>query len=107
MKTVTELRQSSAHNTFIAESVYLVLNSFLDWKPVEKLKQRCDVDSFIFFQYEANSTVLYAMKALDRGSRPARKERIGRHDRMSEVASFTVASVERYFWTELIRWSWW
>ena len=49
MKTVTEIRQSSAHNTFIAESVYLVLNSFLDWKPVEKLKQRCDVDSFIFF----------------------------------------------------------
>ena len=39
MKTVTEIRQSSAHNTFIAESVYLVLNSFLDWEPVERLKQ--------------------------------------------------------------------
>ena len=38
---------------------------------------------------------MYAMKALDRGSRQARMERIGRRDRMSEVASFTVASVER------------
>ena len=84
MKTVTEIRQSSAHDTFIAESVYLVLNSLLDWKPVEKFKQRCDVVSLtcvfifliFFFQYEASSTVLYATKALDRGSRPARKKRI-------------------------------
>ena len=75
LKTVTEIRRSSAHDTFIAESVYLVLNSLLDWKPVEKLKQRCLV-SFTFFQYEASSTVLYTMKALDRGSRQARKERI-------------------------------
>ena len=51
VKTVTEIRQSSAHDTFIAESVYLVLNSLLAWKPVEKLKQRCDVVSFKFFQY--------------------------------------------------------
>ena len=29
-----------------------------------------------FFQYEVCSTVLCATKALDRGSRPARKERI-------------------------------
>ena len=29
-----------------------------------------------FFQHEASSTVLYATKALNRGSRPARKERI-------------------------------
>ena len=28
------------------------------------------------FQYEASSTVLYVMKALDRGSRQARKGRI-------------------------------
>ena len=32
LKTVTEVRQSSAHDTFIAESVYLVLNSLLDWR---------------------------------------------------------------------------
>ena len=73
MKTVTEIRQS---NTRDAESVYLVLNSLLDWKPVEKLKQGCFVVSFTCFQYEASSTVLYATKALDRGSRQARKERI-------------------------------
>ena len=46
LKTVTEI---SARDTFIAESVYLVLNSSLDRKPVEKLKQRCDVVSFTFF----------------------------------------------------------
>ena len=34
LKTVTEIRRSSAHDTFIAESVCLVLNSLLDWKPV-------------------------------------------------------------------------
>ena len=76
LKTVTEIRRSSTRDTFIAESVYLVLNSLLDWKPVEKLKQRCYVVSLTFFQYEASSTVLYARKAMDRGSRPARKERI-------------------------------
>ena len=71
------IRQSSARDTFIEESVYLVLNSLLDWKPVEKLKQRCDVVSFTGgFQYETSSTVLYATKALDRGSRQERKERI-------------------------------
>ena len=30
----------------------------------------------VLVQYEANSTVLYATKAMNRGSRPARKERI-------------------------------
>ena len=30
LKTVTEIRRSSAQDTFIAESVYLVLNSLLD-----------------------------------------------------------------------------
>ena len=76
LKTVTEIRRSSACDTFIAESVYLVLNSVLDWEPVEKLKQRFDMASFTFFQYEASSTVLYVMKALDGGSRQARKGRI-------------------------------
>ena len=76
LKTVTEISRSRAHDTLIAESVYLVLNSLLDWKPVDKLKQRCYVVSFTFFQYEARSTVPYATKALDRGNRQARKERI-------------------------------
>ena len=75
MKTVTEIRRSSTRDTFIAESVYLVLVSWLDWEPVERLKRRSDVVSYTFFQYEASSTVLNATKAMDRGSRPARKER--------------------------------
>ena len=70
LTTVTEIRWSSARDTVITESVYLVLNSFLDWKPAEKLKQRCYVVSFTFF-----SAVLYATKAMDRGSRQARKDR--------------------------------
>ena len=75
LKTVTEIRRSSARDTFIAESVYLVLNSLLDWKPVEKLKQRCYVVSFTFFQYEASSTVLCATKALDKeAGRPESRE---------------------------------
>ena len=49
LKTVTEMRQSNACDTFVAESVYLVLNSLLEWLPVDKLKQRCDVVSFTFF----------------------------------------------------------
>ena len=77
MTTATEIRRSNARDRFIADSVYLVLNSLLDWEPVKKLKQRCCVVSFTgFFQYEASSTVLYATKALERGSRQARKERI-------------------------------
>ena len=31
LKIVTEIRQSSAHDSLIAESVYLVLNSLLAW----------------------------------------------------------------------------
>ena len=49
LKTVPEIRQSNARDTVIAESAYLVLNSLLDWKPVEKLKQRSNVDNFTFF----------------------------------------------------------
>ena len=45
-KTVTEIGRSSARDTFMTDSVYLVLNSLLDWEPVEKLKQRCDVVRF-------------------------------------------------------------
>ena len=49
LKTVTEIKRSSERDTFIAESVYLVLNSLSDWEPVERLKQTTDVISFTFF----------------------------------------------------------
>ena len=75
LKIVTEIRQSNACDTFIAESVYFV-HSLLDWEPLEKLKQKCDGVSFTPFQYVSNSTILYATKTVDRGSRQARKERI-------------------------------
>ena len=39
LKTVTEIRRSSARDSFIAESVDLVLIFLWDWKPVERLKQ--------------------------------------------------------------------
>ena len=41
----TEIRQSRMRNT---ESVYLVLNSLWNREPVESLKQRSDVVSFMF-----------------------------------------------------------
>ena len=75
LKIVTEIRQSNACDTFIAESVYFV-HSLLDWEPLEKLKQKCDGVSFTPFQYVSNSTILYATKTVDRGSRQATKERI-------------------------------
>ena len=74
-KTVTEVRWSSARDTFIAESVHFVLNSLWDWEPVERWKHRSDVVSYTFFQYEASSTVLNATKATDRESRQARRDR--------------------------------
>ena len=41
------------------------------------MKQKSDVVSFtVMFQHEASSTVLYAMEAMDRGSRQTRKETI-------------------------------
>ena len=46
LETITGIRWSSACDTFIAESVYLILNSLLDWEPTEKLKQRSYVVSF-------------------------------------------------------------
>ena len=49
LKTVTEMRQNSTHDVFTAKSVYLVLNSLLDWEPVQRLKQRSDVVSFMSF----------------------------------------------------------
>ena len=62
LKTVTDIRQSSTHDTFIAERVYLVLNSLLDWKPVEKLKQRwCDVVSFMCVFFSMRQAAQFCM----------------------------------------------
>ena len=49
LKTVTEIKRSSARDTFIAEIVYLVLNSLWDREPVKRLEQRSDIVSFTFF----------------------------------------------------------
>ena len=49
LKTVTEIRRSSARDTFVAVSVYVVLNSLLNWEPMERLKQRWDVVRFTCF----------------------------------------------------------
>ena len=74
MKTVPEIRRSRARDTFIAESVYLVLNTLLHWEPVERLKQKSDVVSFTLFPDEGRSTVLRKRRRrMDRGSRKTRK----------------------------------
>ena len=48
--TLTEIRQSSVRNNILAERVYLVLNSFWHWVPVERLKLR-NVVSFAWFLF--------------------------------------------------------
>ena len=56
------------HDTFIAESVYLVLNSLWGWEPVKKLKQRGDIVSFLFFfsvggeQHSSECTASYRQR---------------------------------------------
>ena len=89
----------SKPSLFNAHTMILIVHIFMN---VNKLclNQRCGVvSSTFFFQYEVCATVLYATKAMDRGSRQSRKEELqwSRRDRMNEVTSFTVASVERYF----------
>ena len=61
MKTITEIKQNSARNIFIAKNDYLVLNPLRGWEPVERLQERSDV-VLCFFQYEANSTDLNPTK---------------------------------------------
>ena len=93
MKTVREIRRGRARDTFTAESVYLVLNSVLDWEPMARLKQRshgacgeteteelCGRQVYVFFvcfvfQDETSSTVLNVSKVKDTGSNQTRWER--------------------------------
>ena len=49
LRTVREIRRSSVRNTFIAENVYLVLNSLWDSEPVARLKQSNSVVTFFLF----------------------------------------------------------
>ena len=51
LKTVTEIRRSSARDTFIAENVYLVLNSLWNCESVERLKKRSDMVSFTLLNH--------------------------------------------------------
>ena len=37
------------HDTFLVDSACLALNSLWDWEPVDRLKQRSDMVSFMFF----------------------------------------------------------
>ena len=62
LKTVTVIRWSSACDTFLALSVYLVLNSLLDWEPVDRLKQRNDVFKFYVVQHERDClSIVYSI----------------------------------------------
>ena len=59
LKTVTQIKQSSTHDTFIAENVYLKLFFLWDWKPAERLlqnSQKNDGVSFTLSEDHARST---------------------------------------------------
>ena len=102
LKTVTEIRRCSARDTFVTEIAHLVLNSLLDWEPVEELKPKGVMWSVLrlcVFRYEASSTVLYATRAMDRGSRQSRKDRITVVERryiyrVNEVTRFTITTTK-------------
>ena len=74
----------------------------------ERLKQRSDVVSFTFFSVrgEQHSAVWDKGWRLEAGWPERRALQESRCDRISEVTSFNIASVERHFQTELIWWSW-
>ena len=66
LKTVTEIRRSSARDTFVEESVFDLNSLPLDWEPVERLKRGvvwlvlrvlCVCFFFLSLQYEASSIV--------------------------------------------------
>ena len=61
LKTVTEIRQSSDCDTFIAEGVYFCTEFFVGLEASGEIETEvlCDQFCFFFFQYEASSTVLY------------------------------------------------
>ena len=94
LKTVTEIKRSSARDTFIAESVYLTLNSLWDRKPVKRLEQRSDMGSFTFFRMR--QAAQFSMRRrlwIKETGRPERRQlQQSRRDRMSEVTSFTVVT---------------
>ena len=87
LKTVTEIRRSSARDTVIADSLSCT-EFFIGLEASGNIQTEawcgqlyvyvCVVDVFFLFSflYEASRTVLHATMALDRGSRKARKERI-------------------------------
>ena len=52
------MKRRIIRKTFVAESVCLLLNSSLHYKPVESLKQSCDVVglTLLFFQDEASNS---------------------------------------------------
>ena len=70
LKTVTEIRRSSAHDIFLAERFFLywilcwIRSQWRNWN-------RSVMWSVLRFFSMSQATVLYAMKALDRGSRQA------------------------------------
>ena len=58
---------------YSCSSIYLVLNSLLDWESVEKLKLRCDVVSFMFFSVRGEQNTSGSNEGR---KKQARKEKI-------------------------------
>ena len=91
LKTVTDIRQSSAHDAFKVESIYFVLNSLWDWKLVERLRQRSIVISLTFLsdwskqQHSSECTEGYSQRKQEDQKG---KNCISQGTFMSEVTSF-------------------
>ena len=96
--------KQSAWCTFIAESVYLVLNSLQDWEPVRRLKQRSDVVGFTFFQYEGWAAQFCMRRRLwtKEAGRPESRKLQSGVEAWQNDSCLTVASVYIYIWKILL-----
>ena len=107
LKTVTEIRRSSARDTFIAFILYWTRFFAGRGSSGETIETEVCCGQL----YWSSSTILYATMASDRGNMQARKDRIAvvkawQNEWLRWPISLNLASVERYFRTELIRRSW-
>ena len=62
LKTVTEIRRSSARDTFVEEGVFELNSLSLDWEPAERLKRGVVWSVLRFFVFVFVVVLFFSMK---------------------------------------------
>ena len=62
LKTVTEIRRSSARDTFVEEGVFELNSLSLDWEPAERLKRGVVWSVLRFFVFVFLFVLFFSMK---------------------------------------------